>query len=240
MIKKSKKKQAKPKTPPKLEDVLANVPSSITATKLVTDIKGHPYKEVTIGDFAALMTADSKNRVAIAQFVYDRFHQRYLLPFEEVPRVANSGFAQMSVNCLMIETLESFRNGWNDTMEDATDAQGNKLYGSDIFNNFFTRYEAMKEFQGLGVEFYKSIRCGILHQAESKNGWRIVRTKGAPVLDPTNRIIHSTKFRRRIKKCLRAYCDELEIAAETGDTWQNFKTKMAYIILNCIPQPIRK
>lgn len=80
-------------------------------------------------------------------------------------------------------------------------------------------------------EFYSSIRNGILHQAETKNGWIIMRE--GILFDEPSRTIYSTIFRRRTKKCLKAYCDELEMASDTSDVWKVFKTKMAYVIQNC-------
>jgi len=240
MSRKKKAKIVKP-LPPKLEEVCAHIPDSIKDVKLARAINGLPYKEVTVARFCELMADEQKNRKEIAQFVYDRFHQRYLLPFEILEREApkgKSGFAQMAVCCLMIEAMESFRNGWNDTMDDAKDEKCEKIPGRKIFCNFFSHFDDLKEFQEIGSEFYRSIRCGILHQAESQNGWRIVRTKGVPLLNVDNRTINPTIFRRRMKKALQAYCDELKSGNET--VWEQFKTKMAYIILNCKLEPIEK
>lgn len=125
----------------------------------------------------------------------------------------------------MIEAMESFRYGWNDTMEDADKS------GGDIFEGFFTQYDEFKEFRGLGKEFYKRIRCAILHQAEAQNGWSILRE--GKFYDGINRSINSTVFRRRMKKCLKNYCKELEVADSDSDLWKHFKTKMAYVIQNC-------
>jgi hypothetical protein len=232
----SRKKKAKVIPPtPKLEEVCANIPDSIKGVKLARAIKGLQYKEVTIAHFCELMADEEKNRKEIAQFVYDRFHQRYLLPFEKVPSTVNSGFAQMAICCLMIEAMESFQNGWGDTQE-IYDDKGNKIGGGKIFENFFNRYKEFEDFRGLGSKFYSNVRCGILHQAESKNGWRIGRT-GA-LFDKVNWTINSTIFLRRMKTALRVYCDELKSGKET--VWNSFKTKMVYVILNCKTESIGK
>ena len=228
MGKKKKTKVHPP--PPKLEDVCADIPDTIKDVKLAKAIEGLPYKEVTVNSFCKMMENEAKNRKEIAQFVYDRFHQRYLLPFEKISSTINSGFAQMAVCCLMIEALESFQNGWDDTRE-VYDKEESRIYGGDIFESFFSRYEEFEDFKGLGQDFYFNVRCGILHQAESKNGWLIGR-KGA-LYSESNKSINSTKFRYGMKKCLKTYCGKLQTAEESSEIWGNFKTKMAYIIQNC-------
>lgn len=116
-------------------------------------------------------------------------------------------------------------------MEDAKKPDGSRKFGGEIFEDFFGRYGEFKEFRKLGNEFYSSIRCGILHQAEAQNGWRILRE--GKLYDETKRSINSTIFRRRMKKCLKQYCNELEIAGNGSELWKKFKDKMAYVIQNC-------
>jgi len=225
-----KKRNNAPLPPPKLEDVLGKVPDFIKGVKLASYIKGFSYKEVTIVRFSELMKDEVNNREEIARFVFDRFHQRYLLPFRMMNKNFKSGFSQMAVCCLMIETMESFQNGWSDTRE-IYDDQGKKIGGRIIFENFFNRYKEFDKFKGLGKNFYDNVRCGILHQAETKKGWRIGR-RGA-LLEPATLTINSTKFRMELENALRDYCNKLKIGNEP--IWRNFKTKMAYIIQNCIP-----
>lgn len=167
-------------------------------------------------------------RQKVSQFVYNRFYRRYLMPFKKVHPDFNSGFAQMAACCLMIEALESFRNGWKSTHRLKVD--GKEIYGGKIFGDFFKHYSEFADFADLGYEFYDSIRCGILHQAETKNGWRIERDKKYPLLDKEKRIIHSTEFRYQLEICLRIYCKEL---VDDDDVWDLCKTKLAHVIANC-------
>jgi hypothetical protein len=51
----------------------------------------------------------------IADFVYDRFFERYIRPIESLDRTDKNGFSIMAVSCIMIESLVSFKNGWEDT-----------------------------------------------------------------------------------------------------------------------------
>jgi len=44
-----------------------------------------------------------------------RFAERYLDPILDSPK--RHGFAMMAICCLMVEALESFRNGWSKTSD---------------------------------------------------------------------------------------------------------------------------
>lgn len=70
-------------------------------------------KNVTVAEYLELENKEGKT--AIAQFVYNRFAERYIEPFEEQPPGTKHGFSIMAVNCLMIEALMSFRLGYDDT-----------------------------------------------------------------------------------------------------------------------------
>jgi hypothetical protein len=203
---------------PTIEEALGRLTEQEKKTELAVG--------VTVVDVCQLIHTNDRNK--ITKFIYDRFYCRYIMPFEKVPRDYNSGFAQMAACCLMIEAMESFHNGWNDTTKDAKSPNGDKINGGKIFEGFFKRYAEFTDFVGWGDEFYKSIRCGLLHQAETKNGWTIVR-KGE-FFDQTNRTINTTIFRRRMKKCLAEYCDALQ---RDDIVWGQFKDKMAFIISNC-------
>lgn len=50
-----------------------------------------------------------RDREKIANFVYERFHERYIQPFTDNKN--KNGFIMMASACLMIEALESFLAG---------------------------------------------------------------------------------------------------------------------------------
>lgn len=71
-----------------------------------------------------------------------------------------NGFAVMALNCLLIETLQQFVDGV-DTNDRSMNAYTNFLR-RELFDVFDTEEKA--------IMFYKNIRCGILHSAQTKNG----------------------------------------------------------------------
>lgn len=182
-------------------------------------------KGFTVGSYKALEAARDTRQ--IAKFIRNRFSGRYIEPLLSVPTGKKSGFCIMAVACLMIEALESFRQGWEDS----------KGKSETAFCSFFDHFEPFKELRGHGSQFYAHIRCGILHQAETTNGWRIRRELGAPVFDSENLTIGANAFLDALKLSFDAYCSELELADWNADIWRNARSKLAAICKNCERQP---
>ena len=154
----------------------------------------------------------------IADFIYERFRERYLEPFENNP--AKHGFSMAAIGCLMIESLHSFRKGWKRT--------GGKC--GEAFEEFFTTSKFLSEFSGIGNDFYSSVRCGILHQAETYNGWKVLR-KGA-LVDKSNKTLNATKFLIELDKELKNYVDELKANQPKSDIWKKAIRKLDHICAN--------
>lgn len=101
----------------------------------------------------------------------DRIKGRYL---DIIDRIINDGclmidgFSVMALNCLLIETLLQFKNGWDET----------KNSNSYEYSRFLT-----EEFPDVFInttlarKFYGDIRCGILHSAQTKNGSQLAINK---------------------------------------------------------------
>ncbi len=122
----------------------------------------------------------------------------------------------------MIEALESFQQGVDDT----TGKSGS------MFTSFFNRVD---EFSSLATtnDFYDKVRCGILHQAETKSGWRIHRN--GPLFDETTLTINATEFLRGMENYLHDYKKQLISNDWGSEIWQLFRKKMDFIIRNCEP-----
>src|ERR1019366_376264 len=153
-----------------------------------------------------------KDRKAISEAIRRRFTERYISPVSKSK--AKHGFAIMAICCLMIESLESFRQGWKST--DGLDEQA--------FQLFFARESAFGDFHGYEGYFHRNVRCGILHQGETYHGWKIVRT--GPLFEQATRTINATRFLRSMKKLLDDFCDGLKSAEWESREWQNVNKKM--------------
>jgi hypothetical protein len=91
-----------------------------------------------------------------------------------------AGFAIMSLECLFIETLEQFYNG------NIRTGQGMDV---DAFYNFFQRSSKFSSFFNTKKKakiFYEQIRCGLLHQAQTKRK-STIDIKGKEMLQWVNR-----------------------------------------------------
>ena len=81
---------------------------------------------VTVAKYRQLEA--EKDRTKIADFILQRFTERYIRPLHG-DSTRKNGFCTMAVSCLMIEALESFWNGWPDTTRKSQEA----------FRSFFKR-----------------------------------------------------------------------------------------------------
>jgi hypothetical protein len=169
---------------------------------------------MTVSRYRKLVKAG--DRAALGDFIVERFYERYFRP------ICNSrskhGFTIMAIACLTIETLESFYQGRPDT----------KGESKKIFRAFFKRNSALNAFGENGDWFYTDIRCGILHQAETRGGWKI-RRKGA-LFDSQNKGINAAALLKQLQKSVAHYATELQ---SDDILWENFCKKVDAICANC-------
>lgn len=164
---------------------------------------------------------DAGDRTAIAEALRRRFTERYITPVTG-DRDRKHGFAIMAVSCLMIEALESFRQGW-ETSDGRSKA---------AFCFFFDGADPFKQFRGQGQSFYTHVRCGILHPAETTGGWKLRRT--GPLLAPDGRSINATRFIDTQKRVLDGFCDDLTRAPWHGPEWKKVRDKMNAVCKHCL------
>lgn len=192
--------------------------------------------EITVDQIQEML--QSRKKDVLSEFIYNRFYYRYIKPFEfkstniitnpsgrkvnEYSLLYKNGFSIMANCCLLIEALESFYRGWPNSHGKSETA----------FLKFFTRDKNFHEFStdDMPTVFYKSIRCGILHQGETTNGWRITRDEDENLLDKENRKINANKFSEGLKKSIEDYRGEL-LKMDWGDEiWKKAKIKIEAII----------
>ena len=169
-----------------------------------------------------------QDREGIAEAIHRRFTERYVEP-ATAPGGKTHGFTIMAVACLMVEALESFRRGWPDTSQ--------RGQSEHAFCSFFDGNPQFGAFQGYAREFYKGVRCGILHQAETGVGWRVRRTGDLLRVDGGTRTINGRKFMQALSGALDHYRDDLTIAGWDDELWRHLRTKMKRVCANCASQP---
>lgn len=174
---------------------------------------------VTVASYEKALAQIPPDRNAIAEMIRNRFTERYISP---VLTHTTHGFTIMAVSCLMIEALETFRQGWK-----SSDRQS-----KPAFCFFFDASEPFKDFRGHAQTFYKHVRCGILHQAETTGGWRIRRDK-SPLIDVNNLTINADLFLKALMQVLDDYCDMLKAADWESTEWKNARKRLEAIVENC-------
>ncbi|MBE7653926.1 hypothetical protein [Tenacibaculum finnmarkense] len=183
---------------------------------------------LTVNDWNELekKIKDSENELwgLAAHFFEERIKTRYLAPIHAIQNLnlkEGEGFAMVNLQCSLIETFECFINGWLFYLDDnCSGCKKNKIYwknankeeisksNKDIFISFFDKFK--DKFDGIdGESFYSNVRCGLLHETQTKNNWVI------NVADEKNKkcyeekgekyIIYRNNFQNRLEKLLEEY-----------------------------------
>jgi len=179
----------------------------------------------TVANYEAACTAQDRDKISDA--LHSRFTSRYIEPVTSVKGKPTHGFTVMAIACLMIESLETFRQGWENSDGKSKAA----------FCYFFDRQDLFSDFRGYSAKFYKNVRCGILHQAETTGGWKITRRNGAPLLDTKSSgpTINATLFMKNLRSVLDEFCEELKTADWDATEWKSVRKKMKALCNNCRP-----
>ena len=175
----------------------------------------------SIEKYKKLETA--QNKAEIANFFVERFTERYISPINSTASTQKSGFCTMAVSCLLIEALESFWSGWPDTDHK----------GPLPFCQFFSRCQRFHSLIGYAPAFYKHVRCGILHQAETTGGWTIDRHRDTPLFDPTGPRVNATKFHKALSLEIIDHANLLKVKDWNSGHWLKFRKKMKAVCKNC-------
>lgn len=156
----------------------------------------------------------------------ERINSRYIEPVDLLIKKDNEqtalkrryGFSILAIDCLLIETLQSFIEGLIDTRGKSQKMFEEFLTCSKGFCKYFDKEKA--------ANFYRDIRCGILHQAEVIGSYLIwsvgdlmgEKKNGTPY-------INRTKFHKQLKIEVKQYCDELRDQTNLN-LRKNFRKKM--------------
>ena len=182
-----------------------------------------------------LLNRDSPDWNIAIKIFEDRVEGRFLKQIELMDNNPKrkigvfAGFAIMSLDCLLIETLEQFYKGKIRT------GQG---MDEKAFYNFFQRSDAFRDFfdtQAKASIFYQQIRCGLLHQAQTKKKTMIhIRDEDMlQWMNPAN-IKEGIKIQRRLfhKEIVDVYSSYVAKLKERRslNLKRKFKRKMDFIV----------
>jgi hypothetical protein len=174
----------------------------------------------TIKDWKAFQPAllpggDAKSWEKAAKDYFEaRLTSRYLTPIKTLQQSGSQrgeGFSIVAVQCSLIEFLESTNQGKSYRYRRDDDPPlGRYEYSNSggIFVSFLmNRTPFNVEFitQQLAQDFFVSVRCGVLHEARTKNGWVIRAEYGSRIVDATATVMVFRKRYSTLSSGIRAH-----------------------------------
>lgn len=162
-----------------------------------------------------------------------RLNDRYIKPAEEIQNSSNvtgEGFSITAILCSLIEALETFYEGKCYKYEKP---RTNNEYGNGNSKSLFVSFLSTKEpfsntfSEDLAVDFFKNVRCALLHEAMTRNGWTIRIDTDALVEQKGNgKVLNRFYFLENLKIYIKNY---------RADVIGNKDRKNAFIRkMNCI------
>lgn len=182
----------------------------------------HISPRYTVEDWEKLNFSAEQDWQKAIDIFEDRIRGRFLEPISRMEQYNYAGFVVIALDCLLIETLQQFKEG---------------LPRSRSCRDSFVRFLTESSFGGYFTKevaelFYEQIRCGILHQAETKGSSRIVARTGSPLVehsrDGKGLIINRRLFHKQLVGEFEAYTARLR-RASSDDLRMKFKRKMDHI-----------
>jgi hypothetical protein len=176
----------------------------------------------------AVANNDWERMVEIFQ---DRMEGRFFKPIRLIAKDCVigefSGFSILAIDCLIIETLNQFYSGLDETEGLHKMAFWKFFKNSDFFKGHFSRKKAFT--------FYSHYRCGILHQAQTKKK-SVVRIDQSTMIQPVGKdiseglIVDRALFHKALEQELSSYMERLKRGGnENCELRANFIKKMNII-----------
>ena len=170
---------------------------------------------------------------AFDDYLVTRVKTRYFDPIEAISKISaqqGKGFSIITIYCSLIDFFEMQLKGYYFEKRNYKDIAGNTVRSKtktdkkgkpnplsieEVFVHFLTENEPFKSHfnVSLAIDFYKDVRCAILHQAETTGGWLV---KDGKITDPiiykdtTESIIRWKPMQENFETFLNAYGELLK------------------------------
>jgi hypothetical protein len=162
----------------------------------------------------------------------DRIEGRFLKPVrliaDDNELCEFAGFSILALDCLIVETLNQFYSGIDETTGNHSKAFWEFFKKSPFFKDHFSKKTA--------EIFYSHFRCGLLHQAQTKKK-SVVRMDQDAMIQPVDNddvslglIVDRTKFHEALENEIADYRKKLIVGGEeNAELRDNFVKKMNII-----------
>ncbi len=149
---------------------------------------------------------------AYERFFRQRLSLRYLKPIELIQKKGTwegEGFTIVSIQCALIEFLAAIRKGKNYK-------HGGQLgpyeysRSRDLFVDFLSSVQPFCRWfsDATATDFYGSVRCALLHEACTRNGWTIWAT-GNPPIDAERKKVFRNDLQNELEEYVNDYGNSL-------------------------------
>ena len=137
----------------------------------ISDPRVSPHHKFS--DWTSIDFSNEQEWLKAIDIVEDRIRGRFVAPIHKLIPEEFSGFAIIALDCLLIESLNGFKEG--------RASKGN----CEEYAVFFASSPHFKhEFSAdVASEFCRSVRNGLIHDSETRHQWFIEKTK------PSDRIL---------------------------------------------------
>ncbi|HIH4317909.1 TPA: hypothetical protein ACYSBI_001849 [Morganella morganii] len=169
------------------------------------------------------------------KFFDDRIEERYLKPVRYIRGDGNhnnlqgSGFAICTLLCALIENLETFYKGINFNNSASGQYEYSNRCSKKLFTDFLKTKMPFKTFfegsPALADSFYTGVRCSLLHDASTCDGWVInIEEHDIIIIKGNKKILHRSLFMSGIEKYIKNY-KRLLMHSENSDLREAFIRK---------------
>lgn len=155
-------------------------------------------------------------RRTFCEFFVERLETRYLSPIDVLQKTGaknGEGFAIVALQCSLIEFLAATREGLKYVFGKA-DPKKHEYSGSKkLFLDFLTTAAPFKRdftHADHATHFYEGVRCGLLHEARTKKGWKIrMASAEGPSFDFDKKIVYRDRLQGVFRQYVETYGNEL-------------------------------
>lgn len=152
---------------------------------------------------------------AFSEFFVKRLESRYFKPIKAIEKLGcdlGEGFAIVALHCSLIEFLSATLEGlsfWRPKDTDLPLGPFEYSDSRDMFVKFLEDNDPFKKFfahEGSALDFYKCVRCGLVHEARTKGPWRIRVDEPANLaIDANAKVVYRDKMQPVFDEFVKCY-----------------------------------
>ena len=156
----------------------------------------------------SLLVNDAAAWKEVIAAIVRRIEERYLAPIRDLERhddeplrqrPTRAGFAIVALDCLLIDTIQSFREGRSETAEISSSRSFEEFLSAPAFSDFSNKDRG---------SFFQNVRNALLHNGETRSNWKIrISTTGIVTREGSTRLLNRKLFHAAVLAEWKAFCD---------------------------------